>query len=805
MEIKHDIKLEIATATSRTATRWTNKKVSWAALVNKCSETHRTTETVAEYAAMSRDEQSQRKDIGGFVGGYLKGGKRKNGMTEFKTLATLDIDYGTEELWDDFTMEFGCAAMLYSTHKHTPERPRYRLVIPFRRHVTPEEYEPLCRKIADTLGINLFDDTTFELPRLFYWPSTSKDGEYVFRFQDGPALDPDEILGEYTNWRDASEWPTSAREKERTIHALKKQEDPCAKKGIIGAFCRAYTIEEAIDTFLPDKYVRTAQEGRYTYSGGSVAGGLVCYEGKFAYSHHETDPASRQLLNAFDLVRVHLYGARDEGKRTEDTTKLPSYAAMMEFASEDVRVKREALAPFRQRETATEDFGEAGEAEDESWKDGLVVNPKTGRAEASTMNIIHILEHHPGLGGKLRRDEFSHYNLVEGELPWKRENGPWSNADDANLRAFLEAECGIVGKDKIRDSIAVVYSRHAFNPVKDYLGPLKWDGTPRLDTLLVDYLGAPDNQLVRAMTRKQMVAAVARVYEPGCKCDYVLTLTGPEGIGKSTLLKTLGGAWFSDSMSTFEGKDAMELLQPAWLLELSELSALKRSELEGVKQFLTRQVDEYRPAYAERTEKRPRHCVFFGTTNETSFLKGDTGNRRFWVVPVGVTKPSKDIFDGGLEGERDQVWAEAVHYYRTGEKRYLPASLEIEARKVQEEFNTLSEDPLVGTIQAYLERRLPADWDGRTIEDRRAWIKHGDDFGDGAVLRRDRVCAAEIIVEVLGKSLNEKSTYDAKNVKAIMRKMDGWTEMEKTARFGPYGVQRGFVRVIQPAEEEDDL
>lgn len=805
MEIKHDIKLEIATATSRTATRWTNKKVSWAALVNKCSETHRTTETVAEYAAMSRDEQSQRKDIGGFVGGYLKGGKRKNGMTEFKTLATLDIDYGTEELWDDFTMEFGCAAMLYSTHKHTPERPRYRLVIPFRRHVTPEEYEPLCRKIADTLGINLFDDTTFELPRLFYWPSTSKDGEYVFCFQDGPALDPDEILGEYTNWRDASEWPTSAREKERTIHALKKQEDPCAKKGIIGAFCRAYTIEEAIDTFLPDKYVRTAQEGRYTYSGGSVAGGLVCYEGKFAYSHHETDPASRQLLNAFDLVRVHLYGARDEGKRTEDTTKLPSYAAMMEFASEDVRVKREALAPFRQRETATEDFGEAEEAEDESWKDGLVVNPKTGRAEASTMNIIHILERHPELGGKLRRDEFSHYNLVEGELPWKRENGPWSNADDANLRAFLEAECGIVGKDKIRDSIAVVYSRHAFNPVKDYLGPLEWDGTPRLDTLLVDYLGAPDNPLVRAMTRKQMVAAVARVYEPGCKCDYVLTLTGPEGIGKSTLLKTLGGAWFSDSMSTFEGKDAMELLQPAWLLELSELSALKRSELEGVKQFLTRQVDEYRPAYAERTEKRPRHCVFFGTTNETSFLKGDTGNRRFWVVPVGVTKPSKDIFDGGLEGERDQVWAEAVHYYRGGEKRYLPASLELEARKVQEEFNTLSEDPLVGTIQAYLERRLPADWEGMTIEQRRAWIRNGDDFGDGAVLRRDKVCAAEIIVEVLGKSLNEKSTYDAKTVCAAVRKIEGWEWSGKTMRFGPYGPQKGFVRTVKPNEEEDDL
>ena len=672
MQVNNDIKLEIATATSRMATRWTNKRVTWSALVNKCSETHRTTETVAQYAAMSRDEQSQRKDIGGFVGGYLKGGKRKNGMTEFKTLATLDIDYGTQDLWDDFTMEFACAAMLYSTHKHTPEKPRYRLVIPFRRKVTPEEYEPLCRKIAATLGINLFDDTTFELPRLFYWPSTSKDGEYVFRFQDGPILDPDEV-------------------------------------------------------------------------------GLVCYEDKFAYSHHETDPASRQLLNAFDLVRVHLYGDRDEGKRTEDTTRLPSYAAMMEFAAKDGRVKMEALLPGR-RATATEDFGEAGEDGGDEWVKQLEIG-KDGKPKPTTGNIILIMENHPGLKGKLVKDEFSHYNLVEGELPWKRERGPWSNADDANLRVFLEQDpYGIVSRDKVRDSVSVVYSRHAFNPVRDYLDALQWDGTPRVDTLVSDYLGAPDT-----------------------------------------------------SLNTFEGKDAMELLQPAWLLELSELSALKRSELEGVKQFLSRQVDEYRPAYAERTEKRPRHCVFFGTTNETSFLKGDTGNRRFWVIPTGVTEPRKNVFDGGLEGERDQIWAEAVHYYRKGEKRYLPVALEAEARKVQEDFNTLSEDPLVGVIREYLERRLPADWEGMTIEQRRAWIRNGDDFGDGAVLRRDKVCAAEIIVEVLGKSLNEKSTYDAKTVCAAVRKIEGWEWAGKTMRFGPYGPQKGFVRIVKPTEEEDDL
>src|SRR5574344_753327 len=320
IKLINDFAIDLADAHTRTAKKWRNRQWQWSELLERCAKTMRTGETAAEYTRLNREDQSNIKDVGGFVGGYLNGGTRKNANVKYRSVATLDIDYGTQNVWDDFTMSFSFAAMIYSTHKHSPEHPRYRLVFPFSRPVTPAEYEPICRKIVVELGIDLFDDTTYELPRLFYWPSTSKDAPYVFEYQDGPACDVDKILATYVDPYDVSSWPVSSREKDVTAHEIKKAEDPTEKPGLIGAFCRAYTIEDAIDNFLADQYERTATEGRYTYKLGSVAGGLVCYEGKFAFSHHETDPASKQLCNAFDLCRIHLYGAQDEGSRAQDVT-----------------------------------------------------------------------------------------------------------------------------------------------------------------------------------------------------------------------------------------------------------------------------------------------------------------------------------------------------------------------------------------------------------------------------------------------------------------------------------------------------
>ena len=368
IQVKNDFTIDLATAHSRVSKKWRNRHWQWSELLQRCSETKRTGETAAEYARMTREEQSNVKDVGGFVGGYLSQGIRKNTNVMYRSVATLDIDYGTLNVWDDFTLAFDFAAMLYSTHKHSAKTPRYRLVFPLSRQVSPAEYEPLCRKIAAEIGIDLFDDTTYELPRLFYWPSTSKDADYVFEYQDGPACDVDAVLAQYVDYRDVSAWPISSREGDVIAHEMKKAGDPLEKPGIIGAFCRAYTIEEVIEKFLSDKYEPTAQPDRYTYKLGSVAGGLVCYEGKFAYSHHETDPASRQLCNAFDLCRIHLYGAQDEGSRAQDVTRRPSYAAMQEFAASDKAVKL-VMARDKQKEVA-DDFGGVEVPEDycDEWK-----------------------------------------------------------------------------------------------------------------------------------------------------------------------------------------------------------------------------------------------------------------------------------------------------------------------------------------------------------------------------------------------------------------------------------------------------
>lgn len=404
MKIQQEYNVDIATAHSRLSKKWKNATWKWSALVERCSRTTRTDETAAEYARMSREEQGNIKDVGGFVGGYLSQGVRKTANVLHRTVATLDIDFGTPDVWDDFCMSFDFAAMLYSTHKHSEEHPRYRLVFPLSRPVRPEEYEPLCRKVASAVGMDLFDDSTYELARLFYWPSTSKDAEFVFQWQDGPACDVDAILSQYVDFRDASAWPVSSREGEVIRHEMKKAGDPTAKGGVIGAFCRAYSIEDAIEGLLAEYYEPTDKEGRYTYTKGSVAGGLVCYEGKFAFSHHDTDPAGRRLCNAFDLCRIHLFGEQDEGSRAQDITRMPSYLSMMELAREDKNVRLE-LAREQQRRAA-EDFADVIKDEDDAWK-GELDYAKNGELKSTIGNIVAILENDPTFRGRLTHDEFS--------------------------------------------------------------------------------------------------------------------------------------------------------------------------------------------------------------------------------------------------------------------------------------------------------------------------------------------------------------------------------------------------------------
>lgn len=807
IRLNNDFSIDLATAHSRIAKKWRNRHWLWSELLQRCSETKRTGETAAEYARMNKEEQSNVKDVGGFVGGYLSGGIRKNANVMYRTVATLDIDYGTVNVWDDFTMAFGFAAMIYSTHKHSSKTPRYRLVFPLSRQVSPAEYEPLCRKIAAEIGIDLFDDTTYELPRLFYWPSTSKDADFVFDYQDGPACDVDAILSQYVDYKDVSAWPLSSREGDVIAHEIKKQGDPTEKPGVIGAFCRAYSIEDAIDTFLSDKYEKTGHDGRYTYKLGSVAGGLVCYEGKFAYSHHETDPASKQLCNAFDLCRLHLFGAQDEGSRALDVTRKPSYAAMQEFAAKDKAVK---LLMARERaQAAADDFDGLDDAElpedyNDEWKAELEYT-KSGKLLCNIANIILILENDPALAGHIVHDLFTGMDSAKDGLPWNKNANQWTDTDDANLRVWLEKHYDITGKEKIADALTAVLTRHSYHPIRDYLNGLTWDGVPRLDRIIIDYMGAEDSELNRAMSRKHFVAAVARVFNPGCKYDYCLIMSGAEGIGKSTLLRVMGGRWFNDSITTLEGKEGMEQLRRAWVVELGELSSIKRSDVEQVKAHLSKQVDIYRAAYARRVLEHPRQCVFCGTTNEALFLKGDTGNRRFWVIPVVAELRKYRDWSKAIRHDRDQLWAEAVHYYKQGEPLYLSEELEAQAKQRQQDFNDDNDDPIVAMLDKYLNTLLPVNWDTMDMQARRSYLRDPDPLQAEGTVKRDKVCAAEFICEQLGKDMADKDyKYLCRRVSKMIGDRPEWERVSSTKHAAKlYGTQRGFRRVEQPDEDDD--
>ena len=686
LKIKYDGQVAIATANNRTSKHWKNKSIMYSALVEKLSQTTRTPETYAEYKKMSKTDRDRIKDVGGFVGGSLKEGRRKAENVQNRTLLTLDLDYVDGDIWSSIELLYDFSVCMYSTHTHAPDNQRLRLVIPLARPALPDEYQAIARMIANDIGIDQFDDTTYEPCRLMYWPSTSSDGEYVFKVQDLEWLNPDEVLSRYAfGWQDVSYWPESSRARAKLNSAIKKQEDPLTKKGIIGAFCRTYSISEAIDTFLKDIYVPGADETRYTFSEGSTSGGVVVYDDKFSYSHHGTDPASCILCNAFDLVRIHKFGELDdEAKEDTPANRMPSFSKMSEFASSDKNV----LVTIGQEKmmSAQEEFESVDDEEyDTEWLSELEYTEQ-GKLRSTISNFSLIIENEPLLKDRIAYNEFSNRANVIGQLPWRAKGNlqDWTDTDDSGLREFIEKHYGISSNAKCADALALSFEKHRFHPIKDYLNSLEWDGEKRVDTLIIDYLGAEDSRYVRTVTRKVLVAAVARVFNPGCKFDNMLILSGKQGVGKSTIIKKLGKDWYSDSLSTVSGKDAYEQLQGVWILEMAEMMATKKADIEATKHFLSKQEDIYRVAYGRRTSRFPRQCIFIGTSNEHEFLRDKTGNRRFWPVDIYEHEPKLDVFKD-LDNELDQIWAEAVQLFKNKEPLYLSAEEEQEAKKQQDD------------------------------------------------------------------------------------------------------------------------
>ena len=789
--------MKIAFGMSRLDKKWKNREISWEDFLARVRQPIRTTETTDEYRKLKKGRQDAVKDVGGFVAGHLRNGRRKNGNVLCRSMLTLDMDYGKPGVWEQITMLESWQCCVYSTHKHTPEAPRLRLIIPLAREVSEDEYPALGRMVAREIGIDLFDDTTYEPCRLMYWPSTPSNGEFVFHEQPGELLNPDSYLSRYADWKDASTWPVSSRQSEALRKSALHQADPLSKPGVVGAFCRAYSVEAAIDTFLQKVYAPSAMNSRYDYIPADSSAGVVLYEDKFAYSHHATDPAHGKLLNAFDLVRLHLFRDLDEhSKEDASPTKLPSYRAMCELALKDEQV-REVLAEERAAQ-AQRDFTEV-----ENWQAQLELE-RSGTIKDTLSNISMILRNDPQLQS-IVFNQFKSMLDVVGDLPWQQVKPGWSDTDLACAKLYFERVYGLWSPTKFKDALlAVASAERLYHPIKEYLGGLIWDGTPRLDTLLIDYLGADDTPYVRAVTRKTLVAAVARIYQPGTKFDSILVLNGPQGIGKSTLISRLGGQWYSDSLSIADMKDktAPEKLQGYWLLEISELAGMKKVDVETVKSFISRTDDKYRQSYGIAVESHPRSCVIVGTTNsDGGFLRDITGNRRFWPVRV----PGAGKLHPWQLAEVDQIWAEAIEYFNTGETLFLTTDVASEAYAQQRD--AMETDDREGIVQEYLERLLPEGWEQYDLYQRRNYLG-GSDFGAPAAqgtVRRSRVCAMEIWCECFGKAREALKKSDSYEIESILYKLGGWKRYDANTtgklRIPGYGIQKGYIRVAEPETE----
>lgn len=777
--------MKIAVGNSRMDKKWKNRDISWENLCNRVSSTIRTTETVEEYRKLKKGAQDSIKDVGGFVGGQLREGRRKNGMVLCRSMLTLDMDYGEPGIWDEIDLLHDFRCCVYSTHKHTPEHPRLRMIIPLARDITEEEYPAVARMVAKEIGIDLFDDTTYEACRLMYWPSTSANGEFFYKTKEGPLLDPDAYLTKYSDWHDASTWPVSSRQSEAVRRSIAQQADPLEKPGIVGVFCRAYTIEEAIETFLSDVYEPSSMNGRYDYIPADSAAGVVVYDGKFAYSHHATDPVCGKLLNAFDLVRLHKFRELDENVGLDTPPgKLPSFKAMSDLALGDDKVK----AVFAGERIAQA----AAEFSDEDWQNGLELD-KSGHVKNTLRNLTLILENDPNLKGVVFNQLLDGME-IKGEVPWNHPSKFWRDADDAQLISYVDAHYGTFSARNYDIAVTKVADDRAYHPIREFIESLpEWDKVPRVDTLLVDYLGASDTAYVRAVTRKTLCAAISRVLRPGCKFDSMLVLNGPQGVGKSTLIAKLAGEWFSDSLNLGDTKDktAAEKLQGYWILEIGELAGLKKAEVETLRSFLSRQNDIYRAAFGKRATPHLRQCVFFGTTNaESGYLRDTTGNRRFWPVktPGSGKKQSWNL----THEEILQIWAEALVYVRQGEKLYLSAEMDALAKDEQRE--AMESDEREGLVREYLDTLLPERWAEMDLFERRNYLS-GSDFGglqEKGTVQRTSVSNMEIWCECFGKERANLRRTDSNELTGILARL-GWKRADNKVRIPLYGPQYVFV------------
>lgn len=654
------------------------------------------------YVRLKKAKQDELKDVGGYVAGELEGGRRRNGCVLTRCAAVLDADNLPAGSTADFIQRaesLGVCCCVHSTAKHTPAAPRLRRVVPFSQDIPAEQYAPVVRLLCQNIQSEMtwFDPSCDQAGRIMYWPSHCQDTDPVWNSIDGPLLDAAELLGRSPAWKDPTAWPRFPRETSPAKQAA-TQADPTTKNGLVGAFCRAYDVPAAMDKYLPGIYEETATEGRYTFTGGSTWGGAVLYDGGlFLYSHHATDPAGGRLVNSFDLVRLHRFGDLDDDTEVKDGTppaRRPSWAAMAELLKQDEAVKDE-LAKERLASAKTDFQDEAAALE-------------LARCAKGPFDLDVLRTALQAMGAQVRR------NLITGKVEITGMPPKYSPEEAVNTLPVLLWDMlkplQIKGGNitAIQKGLAVLADEERFNPVLDMLRVTDWDGENRLPVLLA-ILNIDSGSFYALLLRKWLIQCIGMAHNtlPGYleAAEGVLTLQGDQGIGKTMLFRKLAvkPEWFAEGVTLdMKSKDSILQATGVWVAELGELESTLKKEQTSLKSFITQKVDSIRAPYAAEATDRPRHTSFGATVNPSNFLKDDTGDRRFWVVPV------KDVdLDSLLELEPEwfaQLWAEVYIWWMRDPQGFRLSRME---REHLNELNQQYREMLPGEEEI----RLALDWD----------------------------------------------------------------------------------------------
>lgn len=847
-----------------------NKALPWAKMIRGFMNPTRTKDTLRQYAKLSDKEQQRLKAIDGFFYRTQVDGERRNRSSGRPSdLITLDFDNASPEFFASLIEGRLCGKIewfLHTTRRHTPEKPRFRVLIPTDRPIDNDTYGPVSRIVALRFDPEFkhVDKVSFRPAQMMYLPTLCADSEYVTHRNEGDLIPWMSDLADFEldvgDWRDVANLPKVPGEELRLVVA--KAEVPTEKKGVVGDFCRAYDIHQAIEKFLPDVYELAGDGGakpRYTYLGGTTSNGAeVQDDGLFLYSHHGSDPCSDRLVNAFDMVRIHLFSHLDKDSEKDlPPGKAPSFKEMVQFLADDepyiqqVMASRYDMAAMFE-DADVEDSDEPPETDDDDLigdipKRGVRAGregsagkparhtpastklralgyapPKVGKRRerpakdwhlalerdgqgailSTSANILSIVQNDVRLHECMEYNEFSGMTVTRVPLRTRLETVPafeiedrvmgdlWGSHHTRAVRAVLETGNGpgklgwglkVADRD-LELAIDLTARQRPFHPIKDMLARTVWDGVKRAETLLIRYLKVPDNSYFRDIIRLWLIAGVARVMEPGHKFDFVPILEGTTGIRKSTFIRILGCGFFGELTADLHNEQKMvENMMGCFVMELPELSSIKRSDVESVKAAISRTSSIVRLAYDPRPREFKRQVIFMGSTNEAEYLVDRTGNRRWWPVHVQATQIDTDA----LAAEMPQVWAEAVQLYlemREAQPKgdlplYLsnPESDRIAKELAGERLQDDEADAMLGTIEDWLTQPLSSS-----------------KFDGGAPEYRKYVCLKQVWNEAIGMD-RIPTRMDSKHLSQALRRL-GWGPVG-TIRIEGYGIPKAFTPI----------